>query len=118
MHYSYVASDNTAGDAQKLGDAGRDVYVKKVIFGAPTATKAIKLYNKAVAYGHAGGMASVDNTNVALWFVQPTAAAGDNVTYVLDLAGPENPGLPLDGGSFHTDDDKVTVVWEYKNEPR
>lgn len=118
MRYSYVASDNTAGDAQVLGDAGRDVYVKKVVFGSPTAAKILKLYNKNAAYGHAGGIGSTDSSNVALYFVQPTAAAGNDITYVLELSGPENPGLQLDGGSFHTDDDNVTVIWEYVDEAK
>ena len=112
MRTTYVASDNTASDAQVLGATGQDIYVKKIFFGAPTAGKITHFYNSSVATGHASGIGSVATTNLVWYLVQPTAAAGNNVLYSVDFTGEGNPGMQLDGGSFHTDDDKVTVLWE------
>ena len=86
MRTTYVASDNSAGDAQVLGEAGQDIYVKKIFFGAPTAGKITHFYNKSVAPGHASGMGSVATTNLAWYFVQPTAAAGNNMSYEIGRA--------------------------------
>ena len=108
MRVTYVASDNTASDAQVLGAAGQDVYVHAIHFGAPTAGKITHFYNSSVSSGHASGIGSVDTTNLVWYLVQPTAAAGNNVQYKVEF----NTPLQLDGGSFHTDDDKVTVIWE------
>ena len=117
MRFTYVASDNTAGDAQVLGDSGRDIYVKKVIFGTLTDAKIVKFYNKRVATGHASGIGSTDSSDVAAYIVQSTAAAGKEWTRGIDFTvGGERAGLQLDGGSFHTDMSNVTVIWEYTDE--
>lgn len=114
MQHTYVASDNTAGDAQVLGDrAGVDVYVKKVLFGTLADGKITKLYNKRVAYGHASGIGSTDSGSVAFKITQPTAAAGKDWVREVDFTSVGSPGLRLDGGSFHTDASDVTVIWEY-----
>jgi len=115
MRHTYVASDNSASDAQVLGAAGQDVYIRRIHFGAPTAAKVTHFYNSRVATGHASGMASVATTNLAWYLVQPTAAAGNSLIYDIDFG--DSP-LQLDGGSFHTDDDKVTVVWEPVDEAK
>lgn len=112
MRYTYVASDNSTGDAQVLGAAGQDVYIKKIFFGAATGGKITHFYNKRVATGHASGMGSVSTDELAWYFVQPTFAAGLDQVNVFDFTAVGCPGLQLDGGSFHTDDDKVTVIWE------
>ena len=115
MQVTYVASDNSAGDAQVLGDSGRDIYVRKVVFGNPADGKVTNLYNKRVAPGHASGMGSVSTTDVVLQLTQPTAAAGKD--WVRELNFVDAP-LQLDGGSFHTDGSDVTVIWEYKDEAK
>jgi len=115
MNHVYVASDNSAGDAQVLGAAGQDVLVHSICFGAPTAGKITHFYNSRVATGHASGMGSVATTNLAWYLVQPTAAAGNNVIYFYDFG---DAPLQLDGGSCHTDDDKVTVIWEPVDEAK
>lgn len=113
MRFTYVASDNTAGNAQTLGASGEDILVKKVIFGNPANGKGIKLYNKRVAFGHASGLASTDPDDVAAYILQPaTIGAGFNAVVEVDFTANGSGGLPLDGGSFHQDGAKVTVVWE------
>lgn len=109
MRVTYVASDNSAGDAQVLGDAGQDIFVRKVIFGTLADGKITNFYNKRVAPGHASGMASVSTTDCVLQHTQPTAAAGKDWERGLDFSGAP---LQLDGGSFHTDASDVTVIWE------
>ena len=116
MEKTYVSSDNTASDSEALGTAGRDVYVKKVVFGTLADDVVVKLYNKAVAFGHDSGIGSTDSANVAAYIAQPTGAAGKSWTREVDFTGEGNPGLQLDGGSFHTDADNVTVIWEYADE--
>ena len=115
MRVTYVASDNSAGDAQVLGDAGVDIYVRKVIFGNPADGKVTNFYNKRVAPGHASGMGSVSTTDCVLQHTQPTAAAGKDWTRELDFS---NAPLQLDGGSFHTDASDVTVIWEPVDEAK
>lgn len=114
MKATYVASDNSAGDAQALGAAGQDIVVKKIIFGNPADGKITNIYNKRVAPGHASGMGSVSTTDVVVQITQPTAAAGKDYVREIDFtsAGDPESGLPLDGGSFHTDESDVTVIWE------
>lgn len=110
MRHTYIASDTTASNATTLGSAvGRDVKVYQILFGAPTAAKITHVYNKRVAYGHTSGIGSVDSANIAWSLTQPTAAAGNSLVYSMEFP----KGLQLDGGSVHTDDDKVTVIWEY-----
>ena len=114
MQVTFVAADNSAGDAQVLGDqAGRDVLVKKVIFGDPSDAKITHFYNKRVAPGHASGMGSVSTNSLVVRLVQPTAGAGKDWVREVDFTSGGKGGLQLDGGSFHTDDDDVTVIWEY-----
>lgn len=112
MNVTYVASDNSAGDAQVLGEAGQDIYVWQVIFGNPGDGKVTNFYNKRVAPGHASGMGSVSVTDCVLQHTQPTAAAGKDWERGLVFHKP----LQLDGGSFHTDASDVTVIWEPKDE--
>lgn len=118
MNVTYIASDNSAGDAQTLGAAGQDIYIHKIFFGAPTAGKITHIYNKSIAGGHASGMASVSTNSLAWYLVQPTAAAGNNLTYQVDFDLGNCQGLQVDGGSVHTDDDKVTIVWEPVDEAK
>lgn len=115
MNFTFVVSDNTAGNAQVLGAAGQDIYVKKVIFGTGTDGKAVVLYNKRVAYGSASGIGSCDSADIAVKLVQPTAGAGKDYLRVVDFG---EPGIQLDGGSFHTDNANVTVVWEPVDEAK
>lgn len=112
MRYTYIASDNSAGDAQTLGAAGEDIFVWGIHFGAPTAGTITHFYNKRVAGGHASGMGSVSTDSLAWYLVQPTAAAGNNLVYDVWFEHP----LQLDGGSCHTNDDKVTIIWETVDE--
>lgn len=114
MNVTYVASTNAASDAQVLGQAGQDIVVKRVIFGSPTDAGITQFYNKRVAPGHASGMGSVSTTDVVCRLTQPTAAAGKDWTRTVDftVAGDEDSGLPLDGGSFHTNENQVTVLWD------
>jgi hypothetical protein len=113
MNTTYVASTNAVGDAQTLGDAGRDIYVRKVVFGNPTDGAVTNFYNKRVAPGHASGMASVSTTDCVLQVTQPTAAAGKDWVREIDFGVAP---LQLDGGSFHTNENDVTVIWEYVDE--
>lgn len=112
MNFTYIASDNTASAATALGAAGQDVLVKKVIFGLPADGKGLVIYNKAVAFGHASGIGSVDSANRAAFISQPTAAAGKDWVREVDFTGLGNPGLQVDGGAVHTDASQVTIVWE------
>lgn len=114
MRHTYVASDNSTSDAQVLGTDGQDVFVHSICFGAATGGKITHFYNSRVATGHASGMASVSTTNLAWYFVQPTFGAGKDQVNMVEFATP----LQLDGGSFHTDDDKVTVIWEPVDEAK
>lgn len=109
---TYIASDNTAGAATALGAAGQDVLVKKIIFGTPGDGKGLILYNKAVAFGHASGIGSVDSANRAVYITQPTAGAGKNWVREVDFATGDSEGLRLDGGAVHTDGSQVSVIWE------
>jgi len=45
MRYTYLAADNSAGDAQVLGTSGQDIFVRKVIFGSPADGKITHFYN-------------------------------------------------------------------------
>lgn len=115
MNVTYVASDNSTSDAQVLGAAGQDVYVRKVVFGSPADGKILRFYNSRVATGHASGIASVSSSNLALKHTQATHAAGCDWERFLDFG--DSP-LQLDGGSFHTDASDVTVIWEPKDEAK
>ena len=115
IRVTYVASDNSAGDAQVLGNAGEDIFVRKVIFGTPADGKITHFYNKRVAPGHASGMGSVATTDLVLKHTQPTAAAGKDWERFLNFT---DAPLQLDGGSFHTDASQVTVIWEPVDEAK
>jgi len=116
MRVTYVASDNSAGDGQVLGAAGQDILVKKVIFGAPADGKVTYFHNARVTTGHASGMGSVSTTNVVVAITQATHAAGTDFVREIDFTSFGSGGLPLDGGSFHTDASQVAVLWELKDE--
>lgn len=119
LRYAYIASDNTASAATQLGTSGQDIYVKKVIFGLPANGEALKLYNKAVAFGHASGIASTDSANVAAYITQPaTIGAGFNAVTEVDFTNGRDEGLRLDGGSVHTDASQVTVIFEPVDEAK
>lgn len=116
MQVTYVASTNVTGDAQVLADAaGRDVTVKKLIIGTPTDGGITQFYNKRVAPGHASGIGSVSTTDVVCRITQPTAAAGKDWVREIDFTSGGKGGLQLDGGSFHTNESQVTVIWEYSD---
>lgn len=108
--YVYVESDNSTSDAQVLGEAGRDIIVKRVVFGNPDNGDILRFYNKRVAPGHASGIGSVSDDGLALEFIQETAGAGKDHIRNLEL------NLQLDGGSFHTDGDNITVEFDYADE--
>lgn len=112
MRATFVASDNSTGDAQVLGAAGEDVLVKKVVFGTLADAKIVRFYNKRVATGHASGIGSVSSDALVAHIAQPTAAAGKDWTRTVDFTSEGSGGLQLDGGSFHTDASNVTVLWE------
>lgn len=113
MNFTYIASDNTAGDAAALGAAGQDVRVSKLIFGTLVDGDIVKLYNKAAAFGHTSGIGSTDPDDIAAQITVPTAGEGKNWDQVLDF-GPE--GITLDGGAVHTDATALTVLWELASE--
>jgi len=116
LQKTYVASTNAVGDAQVLGEAGQDIYVRGIIFGNPTDAAVTNFYNKRVAPGHASGMGSVSTTDAVLQITQPTAAAGKD--WVREIWFPEHAPLQLDGGSFHTNENDVTVIWETVDEAK
>lgn len=119
MQVTYVASNNSTGDAQVLGDrAGVDILVKKLIIGSPTDAAITQFYNKRVAPGHASGIGSVSTTDVVCRITQPTAAAGKNWVREVDFTQGGKGGLQLDGGSFHTSESQVSVIWEYSDQEK
>jgi len=118
MRYTYVNADNSAGDATAFGAAGQDVLVKKIIFGLPTDGGITILHNAAVAAGHASGMGSIATANAALKHTQATHAAGTDFERFIDFTSDGSQGLQLDGGSIHTDEAQVTVIWETADEAR
>ncbi len=113
MRFTYINADNSAGDATALGAAKQDVYVKKIIFGLPTDGGITIIHNAAVAAGHASGMGSIATANAAIKHTQATHAAGTDFERFIDFtAGGSKSGLQVDGGSVHTDEAQVTVIWE------
>lgn len=112
MNVTYVASTNATGDAQVLGNAGEDVLIRKIIFGNPTDGGVTNFYNKRVAPGHASGMGSVSTTDCVMQITQPTAGAGKDWVREIDFGAYP---LQLDGGSFHTNENDVTVIWEVES---
>ena len=116
MRVKYIASTNAVGDAQALGVAGQDVYIKKLIFGNPADAAVTNIYNKAVAPGHASGMGSVSTTDAVCQITQPTAGAGKNWVREIDFTSFGSGGLQLDGGSVHTNENDLTIIWELVDE--
>lgn len=117
VHFTYVNADNATGNSTNLeardeaagAGSGRDIYVKKVLFGNPADADQTVLHDAQTQPGHASGMGSIALGEAAWRFVQPTAAAGIERTFVVDFG---EPGLPLNGGSIHTDSSPLTVIWE------
>ena len=122
--FTYVAADNSATDSTNLvgrdeaagAAAGRDVYVKKVIFGVPANGERTMLHDAPTQPGHASGMGSVATAEVAWNFTQPAAAAGLDLAKEIDFTSPNCKGLRLNGGSIHTNSARVTVIWEPADE--
>ncbi len=108
MNATYIAADNSAGDGQVLGASGQDIYIRAIHFGAATGGKITYIHNARVSTGHASGMGSVATNNLIWVFTQPTFAAGLDQVNQIEFATP----LQVDGGSVHTDDDQVTIIWE------
>ena len=114
--FTYVNADNATTDSTNLegsdeaagAGANRDVFVKKVLFGNPVAADVTILHDAPTQPGHASGMGSVLVGEAAWKFTQPTAAAGNDIVREVDFG---EPGLPLNGGSIHTDSSPLTVVW-------
>jgi len=121
--FTYVAADNSAGNSTNLeardeqagAGAGRDIFVKKVIFGVPANGERTMLHDAQSQPGHASGMGSVLVPEVAWNFTQPTAAAGLDLAKEIDFTSNGGPGLPLNGGSIHTNSARVTVIWEVQD---
>lgn len=119
INFTYVGSDNATGDSTNLeardeasgAGAGRDIYVKRILFGNPAGGDQTILHDAQTQPGHASGMGSVATAEAAWNFTQPSAAAGNDIVRVVDFG---EPGLPLNGGSIHTNSSPLTVIWETK----
>jgi hypothetical protein len=112
MVTTYIAAANTTTNGQALGAAGQDVFVKKLIIGAPVASANIIIYNKAVAY-------SGDAQNIAFKMTIPATITyqytnANAITNVIDFTGGTNsPGMVVDGGNVMIDQAlQLTVLWE------
>lgn len=102
LHYTYVASDNTAANGTALGVAGSDILVLGIVFGNPADGKITTLYNITNPVNGA-------TTNIAAKVTQPTAAAGKQYVNYQSFG----EGLRLgEGGNVITDGSQVTVVWK------
>lgn len=120
VKFTYVAASNATTNSTNLeardeasgAGAGRDVYVKKILFGAPADGDRTMLHDARTQPGHASGMGSVAVGEVAWNFTQPTAAAGINRIFEVDFTSGGSQGLRLDGGSIHTNGARTTVIWE------
>ena len=120
--FTYVATDNSAGDSANLvgrdeadpgaGGTARDIYVKKVIFGVPANSEITVLHDAYTQPGHASGMGSIAVGEAAWNFTQPVAAAGLDLKFEVDFTSSNCKGLRLNGGSVHTNSARVTVIWE------
>ena len=115
--FTYLDDDNSATDSQNLvsrdepsgAASGRDVYVKQVLFGDPDDGDRFILHDAVTQPGHASGMDSIAVGECAFKLTQPSAGAGLDLVREVTFAG---KGLRLNGGSFHTDCEEVTVIWE------
>jgi hypothetical protein len=107
MNYLYIASDNTAKEVDQAGESlgveNQDVIIHKIIWGVPSDTHYITIYDKVNPVLDA-------TTNIAAKITQPTAAAGKDWIREIDF-GPK--GLHLgEGGSVVTNGNQITVIWE------
>ena len=124
MHYTYLGSSNntvatatlsdgstlsTAG--QPLGDVTQDVYIYKIIIGAPVASGNIVVKNKAVT-----GVIATDTSDIAFKATLPgtiTYQASYNYPTIYDFTVPGGGGLQVDGGNVIIDQSmQVTIVWQ------
>lgn len=107
MRYTYIASDNTAESASyagvPLGADNQDVVIYKIIWGVPSDTHYITIYDKYNPVLNS-------TTNIAAKITQPTAAAGKDWVREIDF-GPQ--GLHLgEGGNVVTNGNQITVIWD------
>ena len=107
MRFTYISAANATTNGASLGAAGEDVFVKKLLVGAPVAASTVIIYNKSVAF-------SGDTNNIAFKLTEPTAAAGNDLAYEIDFTSGGKAGLQVDGGNVmcagsSTD---ITVIWE------
>lgn len=124
VRFTYINADVATTDSTNLeardeaagAGAGRDIYVKMILFGNPAAGDITILHDAPTQPGHASGMGSVAVGEAAWKFTQPTAAAGNDIVRVVDFTGNGSAGLPLNGGSIHTDSSPLTVIWEPADE--
>src|SRR3990167_11152445 len=106
--FTYVAADNSAGNSTNLeardeaagAGAGRDIFVKKVIFGVPANGERTMLHDAPTQPGHVDGMGSVATAEVAWNFTQPTAAAGLDLAKEIDFVSGDGKGLRLQNQSL------------------
>ena len=113
--FTYINADNSAGDSTNLEardeagqGAGKDTYVKQILFGDPDNGDVTILHDAQTQPGHASGMGSIAVGEAAWKFTQPSAGAGLDLSKEITFVG---KGLPLNGGSIHTDCEHVTVIW-------
>lgn len=117
MNFTYINASNATTDSTNLvgrdeasgAGANRDILVFRIIFGTPEDGKITILHDAVTQPGHASGMSSVGVTEAAFKHTQATHAAGTDFDRVVDFG---EPGLPLNGGSIHTDASNVTVIWD------
>lgn len=102
LHYTYVASDNTATNGTALGVAGQDILVKALVFGLGADSVYAELYDETNPFAGA-------TTNIAAKVTQPAAAAGKNYDRTVTFGD----GLLLgNGGNVVTTASQLTVVWD------
>lgn len=102
MRYTYIADNNTSTNGTALGVEGQDIFVHRIIVGAPVNNKTITIYDKVNPVNGA-------TTDIAaLLTVANTGSENADQPLVFEL------GLPLgNGGNVIINDDMdVTVVFE------
>lgn len=121
LKFTYLNADNSTGDSQNLeardeaSGAGlnKDTYVKSIHFGNPANGDVTIIHDAQTQPGHASGMGSIAVGEAAWKYTHPTAAAGLPHLPVIDFtSNGATQGLQVNGGSFHTDAENVTVIWE------
>ena len=119
--FTYLNADNSAGDSQNLvsrdeasgAAADRDVYVKSIHWGNPSNGDITIIHDAVTQPGHASGMGSIGVNEAAWKYTHRTAGAGLDLLQKYDFtSGGACKGLRLNGGSFHTNAENVTVLWE------